>query len=153
MSRARPSLPRRSNRLDFIAAVGRAYLHLQDVAWLDECELDGATPAEFDRRVLFGRGIWQQERLIRAANNLLARLPDVPDKNIRRIRATVSGLEAGLSLTAISRAEGRSREFWSKSVFHGLVAPLLAEELLDLDARQAVEGSSPVPHSNPPPTP
>jgi hypothetical protein len=119
--------------VDFVAAVARAYLHLHDV-----CELGVGTPAEFDHRVLFGRGLWLQERLIRAANNLLARLPDVPDKNVRRIRATVRGLAAGLSLTAISRAEGKSREFWSKSVFHGLVAPLLAEELLDLDARQAV---------------
>jgi hypothetical protein len=138
MSRGRPSLPRRSNRADFVAAVARAYLHIQDVAWLDECELDGATQAEFDHRVLFGRGLWHQKRLLRAANNLLARLPDVPDKNVRRIRATVRGLAAGQSLTAISRAEGKSREFWSRNVFHGLVAPLLAEELLDLDARQAV---------------
>ncbi len=129
---------RRLNRVTFVSEVARAYLHLQDIAWLDECEIDDAAPAEFDHRVLFGRGIWRQERLIQAANNLLGRLPDVPDKNIRRIRATVSGLEAGLSLTAISRAEGKSREFWSKSVFHSLVAPLLAEELLDLDARQAV---------------
>jgi hypothetical protein len=138
MTRGQRSVPRRSNRVEFVAAVARAYLHLHDVAWLDECELDVATPVEFDSKVLFGRGMWQQERLIRAANNLLARLPDVPDKNIRRIRATVLGLQAGLSLTAISRAEGKSREFWSRRVFHGLVAPLLTEELLDLDARQAV---------------
>jgi|SRR5581483_1484959 len=144
MSRGRPSLPRKLNRVDFVAAVARAYLHLHDVAWLEECALDVPTPAEFDHKVLFGRGLWHQERLIRAANNLLARLPDVPDKNVRRIRATVRGLQAGLSLTAISRAEGKSREFWSKSVFHGLVAPLLAEELLDLDARQALAGRSSV---------
>lgn len=127
---------------EYLSTLGPAFLNLYNLPWLQDCDLHDPPSDAVDPKVIFGRGIAQQKRLIKALNNLGSHLPDVPDRRIGRIRATVEGLLAGRSLTSISRAEGNSREFWSRDVYHAIVVPLLAEELLALEEKQAVaEGS------------
>jgi hypothetical protein len=111
--------------------VATAMLHFHDLAWLAEselCELSQVQTLARGSHVLFAEGIALRQLLESSAKTVLDRLPR-GDRRLDRIRFTLEGVLEGRSIAALAREQGRTREYWSRSVWREAAA-LVARELV-----------------------
>ena len=113
------------------ADVAAALLHFDDLAWLSEsrlCELQQVQDRAHRSNALFAEGMALRGLLEQSAHKVVDRLP-AGDRRSERIRFTVNGVLDGQSIAALARTQGRSREYWSRSVWRQAVL-LITRELV-----------------------
>lgn len=111
--------------------VAAALLHFDDLAWLAEsrlCELQQVQDRARRSNALFAEGIALRAFLEQSAHKVIDRLP-AGDRRSERIRFTVNGVLHGQSIASLARTQGKSREYWSRSVWRQAVL-LIARELV-----------------------
>lgn len=127
----RRSSPRLRNNPGLTADVGVALLRFDDLAWLSDCrlcELPQVQERARSSRALFAEGIALRELLDCAARAVMDRLPP-GDPRLERVRFTLNGVLQGQSIAALARSQGKSREYWSRTVWRRAVA-LVTRELV-----------------------
>ena len=120
------------------ADVGHAMLRFNDLAWLSEsrlCELPQVQERARSSRALFAEGIALRELLDCAAQAVMDRLPP-GDPRLERVRFTLNGVLQGQSIAALARSQGKSREYWSRTVWRAAVG-LVTRELVQREKIRA----------------